>query len=156
MLELIIDLLKDNLIAYNFVKENYSLQKKIDEFKKNQNINVLLMPYSLGANGLNIIEATHVILAEPTLNKSQEVQAIGRVHRIGQTKPTFVYRFMIKDTIEEHVYNMFKSSTSYSNNQQIDYSKPMCSKDISNQDQKQNSSNNVLTLNDIKNLFLNL
>lgn len=28
----------------------------------------------------------------------------GRVHRIGQTKPTFVHRFVIENTIEQRVY----------------------------------------------------
>ena len=47
---------------------------------------VLLLPVHSGANGLNLIEATHVLLAEPILNPAQELQAIGRVHRIGQTR----------------------------------------------------------------------
>ena len=82
MLELIGNLLKDNLIDYKLIKDNQSFQKNIQEFKTNANFNVLLMPYTYGANGLNIIEATHVILVEPTVNRSQELQAIGRVHRI--------------------------------------------------------------------------
>ena len=52
------------------------------------------MPISQGANGLNLIEASHVILVEPLLNPAQELQAIGRVHRIGQKKQTFVHRLV--------------------------------------------------------------
>lgn len=56
------------------------------KFKYDSNTPVLLLPLKSGANGLNLIEATHVILIEPVLNPAQELQAIGRVHRIGQRK----------------------------------------------------------------------
>lgn len=52
----------------------------------------LLLPIRTGANGLNLIEATHIIFVEPIMNPGEELQAIGRIHRIGQTKPTFVHR----------------------------------------------------------------
>ncbi|KAG8444170.1 hypothetical protein GDO86_009377, partial [Hymenochirus boettgeri] len=68
---------------------------------------LLLLTYRL--HGLNIIEATHVLLVEPILNPAHELQAIGRVHRIGQTKSTVVHRFLIKATIERRMQAMLKN-----------------------------------------------
>lgn len=48
-------------------------------------------------------EAQHVILVEPLLDPAVEAQAIGRVHRIGQTRPTVVHRFVMDASIEENV-----------------------------------------------------
>jgi E3 ubiquitin-protein ligase SHPRH len=152
VLEMISGLLRENFIQCVYAKSTGILKKNIDDFKNDTTTSVLLMPYAYGANGLNIIEATHVLLVEPTLNKSQEVQAIGRVHRIGQTKPTFVYRFLIRNTIEELVYSLFKSNTNYSND--LSSSTAGTSKGLKNISQKDNEKK--ITINDLKALFLNL
>ena len=64
---------------------------------------VLLMPLRRGANGLNLTSAQHVILLEPVMDPGAEAQAMKRVDRIGQTKPTFVHRFLLLNTVEENV-----------------------------------------------------
>jgi len=37
---------------------------------------------------------------------SEYFQAAGRVHRIGQTKPTFVHWFLVKGSIEENIHTL--------------------------------------------------
>ena len=61
------------------------------------------MPLRRGANGLNLTSAQHVILLEPVMDPGAEAQAMKRVDRIGQTKPTFVHRFTLLNTVEENV-----------------------------------------------------
>ena len=39
-----------------------------------------------GACGINLTQANQVFLLEPCLNPALEAQAIGRVHRMGQTR----------------------------------------------------------------------
>ena len=53
-----------------------------------------------------IAEAQHVIIVEPLLDPAVEAQAVGRVHRIGQTKPTYVHRFIVEASVEEQVHRL--------------------------------------------------
>lgn len=42
---------------------------------------------------------------EPLLNPALESQAINRIHRIGQLRPTYVHKYAISNTIEEIILN---------------------------------------------------
>lgn len=64
---------------------------------------VLLCCLRRGGRGLNLTVARHVIFVDFPLNHTEETQAIGRVYRISQTKQTHVWRFIVKDTVEERI-----------------------------------------------------
>ena len=97
-----------NDIQFAALHTQGKFKRNLQKFKNRQDVKVLLLPISSGANGLNLIEASHVLLIEPILNPAEELQAIGRVHRIGQTKPTTIHRFLIASTIEERIHNMLR------------------------------------------------
>jgi len=69
-------------------------------------VGVLLLQLKSGGQGLNLTEATHVMFVDPSLNPAQHLQAAGRVHRIGQTRRSFVHWFLIKNSIEEVIYQL--------------------------------------------------
>ena len=87
------------------------LASSLNRFKHDPFVNALLLPIKKGANGLNLIEATHVILIDSIVSKAVESQAIGRIHRIGQKKETMVHRFIVEDTIEEKIDALQKSKS---------------------------------------------
>jgi len=102
--------LEQNSVCYRILKTGNKYKKTLNDFKINTKINALLMKLSLGAKGLNLTEATRIFFMEPIINKADELQAIGRIHRIGQTKPTFVHHFIHRDSIEENITKIFSTN----------------------------------------------
>ncbi|XP_078699866.1 LOW QUALITY PROTEIN: E3 ubiquitin-protein ligase SHPRH-like [Branchiostoma floridae x Branchiostoma belcheri] len=108
VLDVVATALRENNMEYRAINGIHRFQENLTDFKYDGRIGVLLLPLHTGSHGLNIIEATHVLLVEPIINPAQEAQAIGRVHRIGQTKATIVHRFLVQNTIEERIHAMKK------------------------------------------------
>ena len=64
---------------------------------------VFLISLKAGGYGLNLTAADVVIHFDPWWNPAVEAQATDRAHRIGQTKPITVYKFISRGTVEEKV-----------------------------------------------------
>lgn len=113
VLRIVANALDENGIPYLEIKQKKDFDATIGTFKHSPAIRVLLMTTKQGANGLNLVEATNVLLVEPLLNPAVENQAINRVHRIGQTHETRVFRFIIGSTVEERIfaYNRRRSAS---------------------------------------------
>ncbi|KAJ4289078.1 putative ATPase [Kalmusia sp. IMI 367209] len=62
--------------------------------------NVFLLSTRAGGQGINLASADTVILFDSDWNPQQDLQAIDRAHRIGQTRNVIVYRFATRNTVE--------------------------------------------------------
>ena len=82
---------------------NSKLNQDITDFKRDPSITCFLLNTIAQAAGLTFTNASHVFLCEPMVNLSFELQAVNRIHRIGQTKETSVWNFIIEGTIEESI-----------------------------------------------------
>lgn len=76
-------------------------EEHIQRFYDDDNARVFLLSTRLGGLGINLIPADSVVLFDSDWNPQMDLQAIDRVHRIGQTKPVKIFRFVTRDTIEE-------------------------------------------------------
>jgi len=67
---------------------------------------VLLCSLKAGGVGLNLVAATRLYLLDLWWNPAMEEQAIQRVHRIGQTQEVEVYKFVVRDSIDQDLLQL--------------------------------------------------
>ncbi|CAG8977726.1 hypothetical protein HYALB_00012161 [Hymenoscyphus albidus] len=78
----------------------------IERFKEDPAVECFLLHARAHSSGLNLVNASHVILCEPLLNTALELQAIARVDRIGQRQETNVWLYLVDGTVEESIYQL--------------------------------------------------
>ncbi|KAM3500802.1 hypothetical protein MY10362_006098 [Beauveria mimosiformis] len=79
-------------------------QDMVKRFNKGSE-EVYLISTNAGGVGLNIFGANRVVIFDFKYNPVSDQQAIGRAYRIGQTKPVFVYRFVVAGSFEDDLQN---------------------------------------------------
>jgi SNF2 family DNA or RNA helicase len=89
-------------------------EKALTNFKTQPGPRALLISLRAGGVGLNIQEASTVILFDRWWNPAVENQAIQRAHRFGRTRALHVIRFLVLDTIEERIQQVL-------NDKQVDF-----------------------------------
>ncbi|MCD6346309.1 MAG: DEAD/DEAH box helicase [Bacteroidales bacterium] len=102
------ELLKLNIRFTSLTGQDNSKTREtnINAFESGTDIKVFLISLKAGGTGLNLTAADYVFLLDPWWNPAVEEQAISRAHRIGQTKPVFVYRFITTGTLEEKIIKL--------------------------------------------------
>ena len=78
-------------------------QAVMERFKKKPAPRLLLVSLRAGGLGLNLGQATHVVVFDRWWNPAVEMQAIYRAHRFDRNEPLHVVRFLVIDSIEERI-----------------------------------------------------
>ncbi|KAH7355853.1 SNF2 family N-terminal domain-containing protein [Pyrenochaeta sp. MPI-SDFR-AT-0127] len=101
-----LEVLREALKKWKIGASGITDKDGIARFRSHAAIECFLLDAKSDSSGLNLVNATYVFLCEPLINPAIELQAIARVHRIGQQRPTTVFMYLISDTIEEAIYDI--------------------------------------------------
>ncbi|KAA0204039.1 hypothetical protein HAZT_HAZT012212 [Hyalella azteca] len=69
---------------------------------------VLLLSLGAGGVGLNLVGANHLFLLDMHWNPQLEAQACDRIYRVGQTRPVFIHKFVVDNTVEVKILELQK------------------------------------------------
>jgi SNF2 family DNA or RNA helicase len=80
-------------------------ERPVDDFQRGR-ADVFLITLKAGGTGLNLTTADTVIHYDPWWNPAAQAQATDRAHRIGQTRPVFVYNLIVAGSVEERMMSL--------------------------------------------------
>ncbi len=86
--------------------ETKGRQEVVNAFQADPEPCVFLLSLRAAGTGLNLTNASYVVLYDPWWNPAVEAQAIDRSHRIGQTRTVNAYRLIAPGTVEEKIWEL--------------------------------------------------
>ncbi len=111
--------------CFNGSKTACQRDKYIREFQSLETAGpaVFLVTLKAGSVGITLTAASHVFLLEPCIDPAAEVQAAGRIHRLGQTKRVGVTKYVFEDSCESNILKLHDKI----HNGEIEYTSGMLS-----------------------------
>ncbi|CAB9523044.1 regulator of chromatin subfamily A member 3-like 1 [Seminavis robusta] len=94
---------------FRTLKGSMSMQqraKALHDFQADPPTTIFLLSMRSGNVGLNLTSANRIYILEPCFNPALELQAIGRVHRLGQKRTTLITRYVMKDSVETRIMKL--------------------------------------------------
>lgn len=80
-------------------------QKGIDRFNNNDDAFIFLLSTRAGGVGINLTAADTCIIFDSDWNPQNDIQAMARCHRIGQTKAVTIYRLITRKSFEAEMFD---------------------------------------------------
>lgn len=108
VLDLIAEALNREQIKYHMLTgaTGKKQRKEIVDLFQSDDSTVFLISLKAGGVGLNLTAAEGVIHFDPWWNMSAQTQATDRAHRIGQKNTVFVYKLIMRHSIEEKILKL--------------------------------------------------
>ena len=83
--------------------------EEMTRFDKNDSKRVMILTVKTAGVGINLTRANHLILVDVLYNKRDMTdQLVGRLHRYGQTRKIQVHHLLMRDSLEEKLYNFLQ------------------------------------------------
>jgi DNA repair and recombination protein RAD54B len=81
-------------------------QEYVTQFNKmsHRNCFIFLLSSKAGGVGINLVGASRLCLIDQDWNPSHDLQSMARIHRDGQKRPVFIYRFLTTGAIDEKIF----------------------------------------------------
>mgnify|MGYP001161007936 FL=1 len=101
----------DNIFLFHGGLDKNQKDNILKNFKETNGHAVLLISLHAGSVGLNLQEASTVVLFDRWWNPAVENQAIARAHRMGRTEPVHAIKFITSNTIEEKIDELLQDKS---------------------------------------------
>jgi superfamily II DNA or RNA helicase len=98
-----------NIPTHILTGQTKDRQSVVNAFQNDKGAGVFLLSLRAAGTGLNLTNASYVVLYDPWWNPAVEAQAIDRSHRIGQTQTVNAYRLIAPGTVEEKIWELQQS-----------------------------------------------
>jgi len=88
-------------------------QELVDRFNSSNPTSsfVFLLSAKAGGTGINLTGASRLVLFDLDWNPATDLQAMARIHRIGQKRPCYIYRLLTQGALDEKIFQRQVSKT---------------------------------------------
>jgi hypothetical protein len=92
----------DTILSQMTLEQRMAVSNRFND-PEDKSIEILVCSYRVSSLGINLhLDCSDCVLFEPAVNTNTEIQAYGRLHRLGQEKEQRIYRLSMTNSFNEY------------------------------------------------------